>query len=93
MKTETNFLVNAVKDWADEQGLNTDTPENFKEARELYRKAINKETATTYKTPECKKVLQLMDKDYTYEQALKKVLSENTYVSKTTLETELNKYI
>ena len=46
-----------------------------------------------YKTPECSKVLQLMDKDYTYEEALKKVLREDPYVSRGTLEIELNKYI
>ena len=45
------------------------------------------------KSKACSKVLQLMDDDYSYEQALKKVLSENKGLNKKRLETELNNYI
>ena len=38
-------------------------------------------------------VLQLMDKDMTYSQALKKVLSSDKRLSKNKLEKELDKYI
>jgi hypothetical protein len=39
------------------------------------------------------KVLKLMDNDYSYQKALKKVLSEDKRLSKKNLEIELNKYI
>lgn len=45
------------------------------------------------KSKACKKVLQLMDKDYSYQKALKKTLSEDKRLSKKNLERELNKYI
>tara|TARA_R110002167_G_scaffold281728_1_gene487036 strand:+ start:803 stop:1207 length:405 start_codon:yes stop_codon:yes gene_type:complete len=45
------------------------------------------------KTPACKKVLQLMDQDFSYSKALKKVLLENNKVKKQDLETELNIFI
>ena len=45
------------------------------------------------KTKECKKVLQLMDQDFEYQRALKKVLSESKNTDKKTLENELNLYI
>ena len=45
------------------------------------------------KTPACKIVLQLMDKDYSYSEALKIALDLNFETSKAELETELNKYI
>ena len=46
-----------------------------------------------YKSEAAKKVLQLMDKDYTYQEALNKVLRDDTYISRETLEHELNKFI
>jgi hypothetical protein len=39
------------------------------------------------------KVLQLMDKDYSYEKALKEVLKSDKRLSKKKLEKELNAYI
>ena len=39
------------------------------------------------------KVLQLMDKDYSYSKALKKVLDENRKKTKKKLEKNLNQYI
>ena len=45
------------------------------------------------KSKQCAKVLQLMDEDFTYSKALKKVLSENPKTNKTELEKELNIYI
>jgi hypothetical protein len=47
----------------------------------------------TEKSKEASMVLQLMDKDYTYGDALKKVLSKYKTVNKNQLEKELNKYI
>lgn len=44
------------------------------------------------KSAACSKVLQLMDKDYTYQEALKKVLECNK-LNKKNLEFELNLYI
>jgi len=46
-----------------------------------------------YKSEGAKKVLQLMDEDYTYTDALNKVLRDDTYISRETLEHELNKFI
>lgn len=45
------------------------------------------------KSESASKVLQLMDKDYSYSEALKKVLNEDKKISKKTLEKELDKYI
>ena len=45
------------------------------------------------KTPACKKVLQLMDQDFSYTKSLKKVLLENKELKKKDLETELNIFI
>ena len=47
----------------------------------------------TNKTKECSQVLQLMDKDYSYSEAVKKVIEQNPKIDKTNLETELNNYI
>jgi hypothetical protein len=41
----------------------------------------------------CKKVLQLMDNDISYQSALKKVLRDDKRLSKKKLEKELNEYI
>ncbi len=45
------------------------------------------------KSNACSKVLKLMDKDYSYQKALKKVLKEDKRLSKKKLEEELNNYI
>lgn len=45
------------------------------------------------KSKEASAVLQLMDKDYSYQDALKKVLGDNPEVKKGDLEKELNTYI
>lgn len=45
------------------------------------------------KSKSCRKVLQLMDKDYNYQSALKKVLNDDKRLSKKKLEKELNEYI
>lgn len=45
------------------------------------------------KSKGCKKVLQLMDKDFSYQEALKKVLTDDKRLSKKKLEKELNEYI
>lgn len=45
------------------------------------------------KSAACSKVLQLMDKDYSYGQALKKTLKEDKRLSKEKLEAELDFYI
>jgi hypothetical protein len=45
------------------------------------------------KTPQCSKVLQLMDQDLSYCEALKNVLLENKEINKKDLETELNIFI
>jgi hypothetical protein len=39
------------------------------------------------------KVLQLLDKDFTYTQAVKKVLAEDQTINAQKLEEELNRYI
>ena len=49
--------------------------------------------AKAKKSKECSKVLQLMDKDYSYSEALKKVISEDKRLSKKKLEKELDTYI
>jgi len=45
------------------------------------------------KTTQCKKVLQLMDQDFEYGEALKTVLKSNPTTDKKQLENELNLYI
>jgi hypothetical protein len=45
------------------------------------------------KTKSVSKVLQLMDEDYSYQEALKKVLKEDKRLNKEKLEKRLNKYI
>ena len=50
-------------------------------------------TQKSKKSKACSKVLQYMDKDLSYEKALKKVLSEDKRLSKKILEKELNLYI
>ena len=45
------------------------------------------------KTMQCSKVLQLMDQDLSYCEALKNVLLENKEINKKDLETELNIFI
>lgn len=45
------------------------------------------------KSKECSKVLQLMDKDYSYSNALNKVLGEDRTLRREKLEKELNTYI
>lgn len=45
------------------------------------------------KSKSCKKVLQLMDQDYSYQSALKKVLNDDKRLSKKKLEKELSEYI
>lgn len=45
------------------------------------------------KSKAASKVLQLMDKDYSYSEALKKVLKEDKRLDRKKLEKELDKYI
>lgn len=45
------------------------------------------------KTAGCRKVLRLMDEDFSYSKALAKTLREDKRLSRKKLETELNKYI
>jgi len=45
------------------------------------------------KTQQCKKVLQLIDEDYTYTEALNFVLAEYPNTDKEKLEIELETYI
>lgn len=45
------------------------------------------------KSKAASKVLKLMDKDFSYSEALKKVLKEDKRLSKKKLEKELNTYI
>lgn len=47
----------------------------------------------TKKSKSVKRVLRLMDDDYTYCQALKIALSENKKINRGTLENTLTKYI
>ena len=49
--------------------------------------------ATKTKSEECRQVLQLMDKDFSYIEALTKVITENKLISKSFLEKELDLYI
>ena len=50
-------------------------------------------TKKSKKSKACSKVLQLMDQDHSYTEALKKVLKSDKRLSKTKLEAELNHYI
>lgn len=45
------------------------------------------------KSREASKVLQLMDNDFSYKQALETVLSDNPTIHRESLENELNRYI
>ncbi len=45
------------------------------------------------KSKAARKVLQLMDKDYSYQNALRKTLKEDKRLNKKKLEKELNIYI
>jgi len=45
------------------------------------------------KSKQCSEVLRLMDKDFSYCKALKKVLKSNPETNKKELENELNIYI
>jgi len=45
------------------------------------------------KSPECSEVLQLMDKDFTYSEALKQVLNKYKNLKKEDLEKEIDFYI
>jgi hypothetical protein len=45
------------------------------------------------KSIECSLVLQLMDKDFSYQKALGKVLNMDKSINKEKLENELNNYI
>lgn len=45
------------------------------------------------KSAECSEVLQLMDQDFSYGVALKKVLESNEAINKENLEKELENYI
>lgn len=46
-----------------------------------------------FKSAECKKVLRLMDEDYSYQLALQIVLAENPNRDREDLEKELEQYI
>ena len=48
---------------------------------------------TVKKSKAASDVLKLMDKDYSYREAVKIVLGLNSKLSKDRLETELNKYV
>jgi hypothetical protein len=48
---------------------------------------------TPPKSTECSLVLQLMDKDFSYEKALAKVLNMDKSIDRKELESELNNYI
>lgn len=52
-----------------------------------------KKDITSKKSKEASAVLNLMDKDYEYQQALKIVLRKNPKVKKSELEEELNLFI
>ena len=57
------------------------------------KRAAKKVVKKVTKSVEASKVLKLMDDDYSYQDALKLVLSNNKNIDKTKLEKELNKYI
>jgi hypothetical protein len=60
--------------------------------REMIREEI-KSLKENKKSKEASLVLQLMDKDYSYEKALTAVLKTHKNIDRATLETELDKYI
>lgn len=55
--------------------------------------SLNDDTLTESKSVAASKVLQLMDRDYSYQKALNKVLADNPDLDKTMLEKELDTYI
>lgn len=57
------------------------------------KKAPARKKAITKKSKACTEVLRLMDKDYSYSEALKIVLSINKNIDRKKLEKELDKYI
>lgn len=59
--------------------------------KEIIREEIH--SLLENKSKEASMVLQLMDKDYSYERALKATLNKYKNVNKSTLEKELNKWI
>lgn len=59
--------------------------------KEIIREEI--QSLLENKSKEASMVLQLMDKDYSYGEALKATLKKYKNVDRETLETELNKYI
>ena len=60
--------------------------------REIIREEI-KSLNENKKSKEASLVLQLMDKDYSYEKALTAVLKKHKNIDRATLEKELDKYI
>lgn len=54
---------------------------------------VMKEADFNKKSSAASKVLQLMDKDYSYERALKMVLSQDKSLNKSELERELDRYV
>ena len=60
--------------------------------REMIREEI-KSLNENKKSKEASLVLQLMDKDYSYEKALTAVLKNHKNIDRATLEKELDKYI
>jgi hypothetical protein len=60
--------------------------------REIIREEI-KSLNENKKSKEASLVLQLMDKDYSYERALTAVLKKHKNIDRATLEKELDKYI
>jgi hypothetical protein len=60
--------------------------------REMIREEI-KSLNENKKSKEASLVLQLMDKDYSYEKALTAVLKKHKNIDRATLEKELDKYI
>lgn len=59
--------------------------------KEIIREEI--QSLLENKSKEASMVLQLMDTDYSYDEALKATLKKYKNVDRETLETELNKYI
>jgi hypothetical protein len=60
--------------------------------REMIKEEI-KSLNENKKSKEASLVLQLMDKDYSYEKALTAVLKKHKNIDRATLEKELDKYI
>ena len=54
---------------------------------------MNQLLSTPNKSKQASKVLQLMDRDYSYEESLAIILNADKRLSKSKLETELNLYI